>query len=497
MPIPPPDAADVRALAEELGLPLAAAELEAWARLAGAFLGAFDWIDAQPEPPRPAPPARSHRAPRAEENPFGAWVVRTSVVERKSGRLAGRTLALKDNVALAGVPMSGGTSFLAGFVPGEDATVARRCLDEGAEITGKAACEYLSGSAGSHTSATGPVRNPHRPTHTAGGSSSGCGALVAAGAVDLAIGGDQGGSIRFPASFCGIVGMKPTYGLVPYTGILSIDVHIDHTGPMTATVADNALLLEVIAGPDGVDPRQRNARADAYTEALGRGVRGLRIGLLQEGFALAESEPAIETAVRAAAERLAGQGAKVEPVSVPSHTRNGVLVVPFIVTGGMDVLRRGGFALQAGSGVLAGLPEAFEALRDHMGELPPNLVQQLLASVHAERHGAARVYAKALRLRELARAAYDDVLSEVDALLMPTTTCTAPPLPGPRANLRERIAACTRGFGNTGQFDVTGHPAISVPCGKADGLPIGCMLVGRHFEEKTLYRIAEAIEQTS
>ena len=111
------------------------------------------------------------------------------------------------------------------------------------------------------------VRNPHDTERTTGGSSSGCGALVASGEVDLAIGGDQGGSIRFPASFCGIVGMKPTHGLVPYTGILSIDAHLDHTGPMTASVADNALLLEVLAGPDGVDTRQQGVRTAPYAAA--------------------------------------------------------------------------------------------------------------------------------------------------------------------------------------------------------------------------------------
>ena len=248
-----PSKTELRNLAEPLGFHLDGSELDDVQALVEGFLGGFDAVADAPEPERPPVPQRDHWPASEEENALGAWVCRTSVRERTEGRLAGRTLVLKDNIALAGVPMSGGTSFLAGYVPEEDATVARRVLDEGAEIVGKAACEYLSLSAGSHTSASGVVRNPRDPARTTGGSSSGCGALVAAGEVDLAIGGDQGGSIRFPASFCGIVGMKPTHGLVPYTGILSIDAHLDHTGPMTATVADNALLLEVLAGPDGVD----------------------------------------------------------------------------------------------------------------------------------------------------------------------------------------------------------------------------------------------------
>ena len=153
--------------------------------------------------------------------------------------------------------MMNGTSTLEGYVPDVDATIVTRILDAGGFILGKAVCESLCFSGGSHTSDTGPVRNPHNTDYTTGGSSSGSAALVAAGEVDLAIGGDQGGSIRIPASWCGIYGLKPTYGLVPYTGIFPIELTLDHTGPMARSVADVALLLEAIAGPDGLDPRQR------------------------------------------------------------------------------------------------------------------------------------------------------------------------------------------------------------------------------------------------
>ncbi|KMO27438.1 amidase family protein, partial [Methylobacterium aquaticum] len=191
-----------------------------------------------------------------EENPLGAWYWKSEVKGAETGTLTGKTVALKDNVALAGVPMMNGASTLEGFVPASDATIVTRMLDAGATILGKAVCEHFCLSGGSHTSDPGPVHNPHRMGYSAGGSSSGSAALVASGAVDLAIGGDQGGSIRIPASYCGIYGMKPTHGLVPYTGVMPIETTIDHTGPMTASVADNALLLEVLAGADGLDPRQ-------------------------------------------------------------------------------------------------------------------------------------------------------------------------------------------------------------------------------------------------
>ena len=207
----------------------------------------------------------------------------------ESGPLAGKTVALKDNVCLAGVPMMNGSATLEGYVPDQDATIVTRMLDAGATIMGKAHCEAFCLSGGSHTGALGPVHNPHKHGYSAGGSSSGSGALVAAGEVDMAIGGDQGGSIRIPASFCGIYGMKGTWGLVPYTGVMPIEATIDHTGPMTATVADNALLLEVLAGPDGLDPRQMGCTTARYTEALGprragpahrRRHRGVRLGEL-------------------------------------------------------------------------------------------------------------------------------------------------------------------------------------------------------------------------
>src|SRR6202012_5737058 len=196
----------------------------------------------------------------------------------------------KDNVCLAGVPMMNGASTLEGYTPDVDATIVTRILDAGGTILGKAHCEFFCLSGGSHTGALGPVHNPHKQGYSAGGSSSGSGALVAAGEVDMAIGGDQGGSIRIPSSFSGIYGMKGTHGLVPYTGVMPIEVTIDHTGPMTRNVRDNALLLEVLAGADGLDPRQGTPKVSNYTEALGGGAKGLRIGVVKEGFGHPSSE---------------------------------------------------------------------------------------------------------------------------------------------------------------------------------------------------------------
>src|SRR5262249_34232176 len=241
------------------------------------------------------PPVRYPRTPGArppaEENPLGAWYVKTRIEGAPRGPLAERTVALKDNVLLAGVPMMNGTTLLEGYVPPIAARAARRVPGGGGISAGRAVGESWCFSGGGPPADTGPVRNPHDPTRSAGGSSSGSGALVAAGEVDFAIGCDQGGSIRVPASFCGVVGLKPTHGLVPYTGILSLEPTPDHAGPITRSVADNALLLRAIAGPDGFDSRQADVRLDDYVGALGHGVRGLRIRVLREGFRQPGPEP--------------------------------------------------------------------------------------------------------------------------------------------------------------------------------------------------------------
>ena len=246
---------------------------------------AFDLVGKLPDD---LPPVRYPRTPgqrpEAGDNPLGAWYVKTAITGANRGELKGRKVALKDTICLAGVPMMNGASVLEGYVPEVDATVATRLLDAGAEIVGKTVCEYFSASGGCVTATTGPVVNPRRPGYSAGGSSSGSAAVVANGEVDMAMGGDQAGSIRVPAAYCGVVGLKPTFGLVPYTGIMGLDSTIDHIGPMTETVADNALFLETLAGPDGYDARQRGVRPGRYAKHLDAGAKGLRIAVVQEAF---------------------------------------------------------------------------------------------------------------------------------------------------------------------------------------------------------------------
>jgi amidase len=460
-------------------------------------LSAYDRLAQLPDylPPVRYPRTPGYR-PSAAENPLNAWAVKSEVRGAPYGPLAGKRVVLKDNVCLAGVPMMNGASTLEGYVPDVDATVVTRILDAGGTIVGKAHCEYFCLSGGSHTSATGPVHNPYKYGYAAGGSSSGSGALVGAGEVEMAIGGDQGGSIRMPACWSGCYGMKPTHGLVPYTGVMPIEATIDHTGPMTTTVADNALLLEVIAGADGLDPRQYNVRVDKYTTALGRGVTGLRIGVVTEGFNRAESEPDVDQKVRAGAERFRALGATVEEVSIPMHLDGPAIWTPIALEGLQAQMMAGnGMGFNWKGMYTTSLLDAHANWRARANELSRTLKISMLIGEYFIRSYRGHFYAKAQNLGRALTKAYDDVLARYDLLLMPTLPMKATPLPPPNAPL---ALYCQRGFemlGNTCPFDVSGHPAMSLPCGMSQGLPIGMMLAARHYNESTIYRAAHAFEQ--
>jgi amidase len=291
--------------------------------------------------------------------------------------------------------------------------------------------------------------------------------------------------------------MKATHGLVPYTGVMPIEITVDHVGPMTSSVADNALLLEVIAGDDGFDPRQRSPRTHRYTEALGRGVKGLRIAVLKEGFEAPTADPVVNECVRAAAERLRGLSAKVQEVSLPMHLQAGQMCQPILGEGAARTLFWGdGYGGSRSDLYSIALMERFRNWRQQADELSDSAKLVLLAGTHANNLYGGRYYAKATNIARRLRAAYDRLLVDHDLLLMPTTPSRATPLSGPDT---DRMFAFAESFGlmfNTIPFDVTHHPAMSVPCAMPDGLPVGLMLVGRHFDEPSIYRAAHAFEQS-
>ena len=492
-----PTHAQLAEIVAELGMHMSDARIQEFLDVMQGTLDAYDVVDAMPDylPPVLYPRTAGHR-PSAEENPLNAWYVKTEVRGAPRGPLHGRTVALKDNVCLAGVPMMNGASTLKGYTPDVDATVVTRLLDAGATIVGKAHCEYFCLSGGSHTGAAGPVENPHRAGYSAGGSSSGSAALVGGGYVDMAIGGDQGGSIRIPSSYSGCYGMKPTHGLVPYTGIMPIEATIDITGPMTQNVLDNAVMLQAIAGEDGLDPRQFHPQVDDYVAALGRGAGGMRIAVVKEGFGHPVSEPDVDAKVRAGAETFRRLGATVDEVSIPAHLHGLAIWTPIALEGLTNQMMHGNGMGTGWKGMYTTSLLDFHAhWRSRADELSDTLKISMFVGQYYLKHHRGHYYAKAQNLARQLREEYDRVLGAYDLLLMPTLPMKATPLPPRDAPL---ALYCQRAFEmlpNTAPFSLTGHPAMSVPCGMSDGLPVGMMLVGGNWQEAVIYRAAAAFEQ--
>jgi amidase len=494
-----PPLTELRRIARSYDLELSQDDLASFRNLMDGVLASYRRLDQFAEPTLPVKYRRDPGyRPAASENRLNAWYWRCFIKGAQSGPLAGKKIAIKDNVCVAGIPMMNGSDVLEGYVPDVDATIVTRILDAGGEIVGKAVCEHLCFSGGSHTSDTGPVLNPHDPKRSAGGSSSGSAALVVSSECDLAIGGDQGGSIRIPSSYCGAVGHKATYGLVPYTGVFPIELTLDHTGPIGRSAADVALFLEVIAGPDGLDPRQPpGLRTEAYTKRLTGDASGLRIGIVSEGFGWPNSEPDVDSLVRQGAQRLSRAGATVSDISIPLH-RDGVHIWNAIAVEGATMLMVAGNSMGTnwkGHYTTSLLDFYGRSRRVRANDLSETVKLVILLGQYMQDNYQGRYYAKAQNLARTLRAAYDEALKGVDLLLMPTLPLKATLLPTPDASREEYVARALEMISNTCPFDVTGHPAITVPAGMSAGLPVGMMLIGRHWEDGTVLRTADAFQK--
>src|SRR5262249_4317190 len=277
---------------------------------------AFDLLESQ-QPARVEPVAAARdpgRTPTAEEDPLNALVRLCRVrAEDAEGVLSGKRIGVKDSIAIAGIPLTCGSRVLQGYVPAEDSVVTDRILREGGEIVAITTMDDMAFSGGGDSSWYGPTLNPWDELRTSGGSSSGSAAALFYDGIDVCVGADQGGSIRAPAAWCGVVGLKPTHSLVPYTGIAGIGQTFDHCGPLGRTVADVAALLEAIAGRHHSDPRQREVRTADYVAAVAEAaddLHGLRIGVVEEGFSAEIGvEAATAEAARECGQRLHGLGA--------------------------------------------------------------------------------------------------------------------------------------------------------------------------------------------
>ncbi|OTB18605.1 hypothetical protein K445DRAFT_314483 [Daldinia sp. EC12] len=453
-----------------------------------------------------------------EDNELGAWATKVTVKCAKppGDLLSGRTVALKDNMALAGVRCTNGTSMV-DWTPNIDATVVTRVLDAGATIIGKAACENSCLEGMSATAVTGQVHNPFQKGYSAGGSSSGSGRLVATGSVDLAFGCDQGGSIRIPASSCGIVGLKPTWGLVPYTGILSLDATIDHVGPMAKNVRDCALFLEAIAGPDGWDDRQppfgldgdRLKFVDPVDLILGKELanmlEGFRIGVLDEGFEVPGQDPNVVASVRSAINKFKSLGAEVDSVSVPLHKEAPLLwTCALPLSGGRqsllgDMDGRKQLYLTDRAELIG--PKLSQAQFDALG---PGASNMYIGYLWMQEKYGAKIQGKAMNLLKASSDAYDKALKEFDVLVMPTLPYPPPRLPEPESSEGplDYLTRTTGLIANTCPFNNSGHPALSLPVGFVPAredptvkLPTAVQIVGRKYADVDCLKVAAAWER--
>jgi aspartyl-tRNA(Asn)/glutamyl-tRNA(Gln) amidotransferase subunit A len=430
----------------------------------------------------------------ADADGLNAFVTRTELTGADDGPLAGRTVAIKDNVSTDGVRTTCGSATLADYVPPYDATVVERLAEAGATIVGKTNMDEFGMGTTTETSAFGPTRNPVDPGRVAGGSSGGSAAAVAAGEADLALGSDTGGSVRCPAAFCGVVGIKPTYGLVSRYGLVAYANSLEQIGPLAPTVREAATLLEVIAGPDPrdatTDPdRAGHPGADPdYADAADGDATDLTVGVPTE--LLEGADEGVVRTVRETLDGLAAAGATVREVSMPA-VEAAVAAYYVIATSeaSSNLARFDGVRYGVSGGREGDWNDSFARSRE--AGFGPEVKRRILLGTFALSAGYQdRYYRKAQDARAWIRRSFDDAFDDVDVLASPT-------MPVPPFELGETIDDPLRMYladANTVPVNLANLPAVSVPAGRADGLPVGLQFVAPAFDERTLVRAASAVE---
>ena len=393
------------------------------------------------------------------------------------GTLHGIPIGIKDNIATAGIRSTVGSLVLSDNVPEEDARVVTLCDEAGAIMLGKENLEEFAAGATSNNPNYGAVHNPWGLDHIPGGSSGGGGANVAAGVTFASLGTDLGGSVRLPGTFCGVVGLKQTFGRVSQRGLMVTSFNGDHIGPMTRSVADSAIVLQALAGYDPLDPSTVPVPVPDYLDSVGQDLAGLTAGIPSNYF-FDEVDGEVETSVRNAIAALQELGVEIREVSLPSMEYVGALR-----------------AASLADGIVTHEPY-LATDRDKYG---PNVIYRTMAGQFV----LGRDYSKAMKVQRLIKEEYARVLQEVDFLVTPTA-----PVPAPRIDALDielngethRVRGPGSGFisRNTSPMNGNGLPAITVPCGFSEGgLPIGVQFIGRPFEEGLLFQVAAGYEQVS
>lgn len=473
------DSHSVRTVARTFGIDLDDDAIDAYAAEVDGNREQFAQLE--PSTPQGTTATDVHEA----EDEYNAFRYRCTLSGR-AGPLADLAVAVKDNVAVAGVPMTCGSAAVA-FTPPYSATVVRRLLDRGADLVGTTNMDEFAYFTTGETCAHGPVENPAVDGCVPGGSSAGSGAAVAAGLVDAALGSDTGGSIRIPASFCGVVGLKPTHRAVPRFGFADLAPSLDHVGPLAPDVETAARVLDAIAGPTPEDPGTLGVEpATDLASAVGAGVDDLRVGVLTD--AMETATDGVAGAVREGVAAIEAAGASVEDVSVPGYGNAPLIEFALVGAEFAQLLRANGQVYGTGTGYSEPWRAAVEATTDR-GGYGENVRDQLLVGggVDAATDGA--VYVAAQNERRAFTAAVDDALAGLDAIVTPTTPHAAPAF-----GAVDDLPAFVRTVEHTAPFNLTGHPALSVPCGSTDGKPVGLQVVADRHAERVAIRIGSAVE---
>jgi aspartyl-tRNA(Asn)/glutamyl-tRNA(Gln) amidotransferase subunit A len=403
--------------------------------------------------------------------------------------LTGVPVGIKDVMVTKGVRTTAGSKVLKNFIPPYDCTAVARLEAAGAIVLGKMNCDEFAMGSSNENSAYGPVRNPHDKSRVPGGSSGGSAAAVAAGMAVATLGSDTGGSIRQPASFCGVVGLMPTYGRVSRYGLIAFASSLDHIGPLTRRVKDAAIILRVIAGRDPMDSTSADVPVPDYEAEIARPVNGLKIGVPQEYFGEG-LDPEVRAAVEAGITRLREAGCEIVQISLP-HTKYAIPTYYVIATAEasanlarFDGVRYGYRAKNART-----LSEMYRRSRDE--GFGPEVKRRIMLGTYALSSGYYDAYyLKAQRVRTLLMRDFEQAFQKVDAIVTPTA-------PTPAFKLGEKAddpLAMYLADIYTVTADLAGVPGISVPCGQnSSGLPIGLQVLGKHFDESTVLRVANAV----
>ncbi len=406
------------------------------------------------------------------------------------GPLAGVPIALKDNLCTHGIPTTCSSRILEGWRPPYDATVVQRVAAAGAVAVGKANLDEFAMGSSTENSAFGPTRNPRDPSRVPGGSSGGSAAAVAAGFAPLSLGSDTGGSIRQPAALCGVVGVKPTYGSVSRSGLIAFASSLDQIGPFATSVADAALLLDVIAGPDPLDSTSSPEAHVPVLPVLDQGVAGLRIGIVDELVDAEGVEPEVRAAVLAAAAALEAAGAVVDRVSVPSVVYGlsaYYLIAPAEASSNLARYDGVRYGLRVDGPDLATMNA-----RTRDAGFGPEVKRRIMLGTYALSAGYYDAYyGKAQKVRTLIVRDFARAYGTFDALLSPTSPTVAFPFGAKADNPLAMYLSdvCTI------PTNLAGHPAMSVPFGTgADGLPVGVQVMADAVQEPVMFRVAQVLE---